>query len=147
MASAEWAPNQSGCSPEGNFPFSKEVDFCQQAWNTDFFCVNEDGSETTSFGGGYVYKTLDNVGCILFELYAYSTSTKRDLGDADVLPPFRNITSSGSFNASNSTSGSESGKNRSSLFTAEDINRIKQGLPLVSMSSVAASSGVARPSQ
>ena len=67
-AVAAWADNQSGCGSEKALDFSNVG--CDDAWDTDFFCVNEDGSETTSYGGGYVYLTQGNEGCILLTLYA-----------------------------------------------------------------------------
>lgn len=68
-AVAAWADDQSGCGDEGALDFS---DFgCDDGWDTDFFCVDEEGSEDTSYGGGYVLRTNNDEGCILLSLYAH----------------------------------------------------------------------------
>jgi hypothetical protein len=87
IAAASWAKDQTGCGAEANFPFNANSDECLEGWSTDFFCANEDGSETTSYGGAYVLEPPGSVGCILISLYAFSTSSSkraswiRGLGD------------------------------------------------------------------
>lgn len=48
---------------------------CLNAFSTDFYCTDEDGDQTSSYGGGYVLKTPESGVCVLLQLYAYSTSS------------------------------------------------------------------------
>jgi len=79
IAAANWATDQTGCGTEQDFPFNENSDECLAGWSTDFYCVNEDGSETTSYGGAYVLEPPGGVGCILISLFAFSSSSKRGL--------------------------------------------------------------------
>jgi hypothetical protein len=99
IAAASWAQDQTGCGTETNFPFNANSDECLDGWSTDFYCTNEDGSETTSYGGAYVLEPPGNGGCILISLYAYSTSgSKRWLS-------FRGVGDSPGHVVYNSTAG------------------------------------------
>jgi hypothetical protein len=80
IAEAQWATDQTGCGTEQDFPFNANSEECLDGWGTDFYCVNEDGTETTSYGGAYVLEPPGNTGCLLISLYAYTTSgSKRGL--------------------------------------------------------------------
>lgn len=104
-ATASWAPNQSGCGTEEDFPFNENSDECLDGWSTDFYCVNEDGDETTSYGGGYVLEPPGG-GCILIELYATSSSSKKRLIiESDPKPFSVDTITARVFNASNWRNG------------------------------------------
>ena len=77
IAAASWALDQTGCGTEQDFPFNENSDECLDGWSTDFYCGDEGGSETTSYGGAYVLEPPGSVGCILISLYAYSTSSSK----------------------------------------------------------------------
>lgn len=77
VAAASWAADQTGCGTEADFPFNANSDECLEGWSTDFYCVDEDSSASTSYGGAYVLEPPGNVGCILISLNAYSTSSSK----------------------------------------------------------------------
>ncbi|KAH8800836.1 hypothetical protein F5884DRAFT_808987 [Xylogone sp. PMI_703] len=73
VVSASWAPDQTSCGTMQPAQLDDAEGLCYDAWDTDFFCDNETGNETTSYGGAYVLVLPDASGCILLSLYAYST--------------------------------------------------------------------------
>nr|POE47705.1 hypothetical protein CFP56_01036 [Quercus suber] len=70
VVSAAWAPDQTGCEPEGSYTFNAEPSTYQRSWELDFDCTDESTIASTSYGGGYVLNTT--VGCILFTLLGKS---------------------------------------------------------------------------
>ena len=80
VASAKWAPNQSGCGPKEAFPFSANQlnwGMCLNDWTTDFYCMDESVPRNTSYGGAYVLNPPVTGGCILLSLYAFKPANDR----------------------------------------------------------------------
>ncbi|KAF3066283.1 hypothetical protein CFAM422_009276 [Trichoderma lentiforme] len=136
-----WAPDQTNCGDEQPFPLAdNEVDseLCLAAWSTDFYCTNETGTQTTSYGGAYVLKPPKTGGCILLSLYGYSKSEQPLISKPSkhpFIPPVANVTHKGdkfSWKHDNKTgdhqiwpfSRSKSSNNRAQLFSQEEINQL-----------------------
>ncbi|KAF7539602.1 hypothetical protein G7Z17_g12400 [Cylindrodendrum hubeiense] len=143
VVSAKWAADQSGCDDKDSFTFADDDDSfgdCLDAWNTDFFCEDQHGDAEDSYGGAYV---LDSpVGCVLFSLYAYDTSSlalmaRPNSGVALLGPPAMNITHMGDepiWEHGNKTSGSaawSTSKDTSSdhpkLFSVAEVGKFLNG--------------------
>ncbi|KAK4074554.1 CAZyme family CE3 [Trichoderma aggressivum f. europaeum] len=141
VVSAGWAPDQTKCGDEQPFPFADDElnsGLCLNAWSTDFYCKNETGTQTTSYGGAYVLQPPNTGGCILLSLYAYSKAEQPLISKPSkhpFIPPFSNVTHIGdkfSWKHDNKTgvrqiwpsSKSKSSKNRAELFSQAEINRL-----------------------
>ena len=78
IVSGAWTSDQSRCGTETAWSFDALLSSCLDGCSTDFFYVDENGSETTSYGGGYGLKPPGSRGCLLLELHASSTSKRGD---------------------------------------------------------------------